>query len=257
MLFKNESCIDKMINYVINLDRRTDKWEEFVEKVDNSVELQKDKFIRISAFDGYNHDEELKRYNLNDNVLIKYLRQNKIKVRKGVFGCFISHLLALYNILQNDEIKEEDYVGIFEDDIMYESDFDLRYKNFKSINLKELDVEFIYIAGRFQPNFNTINLDMLESTKNKNIYFRKDKKEGGFEWDRCLNAYIVNKKICKKLIKLLTVNFVDTVFRPEAVDHLYVSFYKEIKMFDYFPHLIYSELHYKTDIQDNHDVIEF
>ena len=98
-----------MINYIINLDRRKDRWDDCVERINKSNELKKEKFIRISAFDGYNHEEELKRYNLNENVLIKYLINNKVRVQKGVFGCFISHLIVLYNILQNEDIKDDDY----------------------------------------------------------------------------------------------------------------------------------------------------
>ena len=55
-----------MINYVINLDRRSDRWEEFVEKLNKTSEFSKETFIRISAFDGYNCKEEIKRYNLEN-----------------------------------------------------------------------------------------------------------------------------------------------------------------------------------------------
>lgn len=246
-----------MINYIINLDRRKDRWDECIKRIDKSVELKKEKFIRISAFDGYNYEEELKRYNLKDNVLIKYLINNKVKVRKGLFGCFISHLIVLYNILQNENIKDDDYVGIYEDDFMYSENFDSKYKKLKKINLKELDIEFLYIGGRFEPDFDGAFMNLFEKTDNKNIYYRKDKFYGEYVWDRCATAYVINKKICKKLIKLLTINFVDNIFKATAVDELYKTFYKDIKMFDYFPHLYYSPLNYKTDIQDNNEIIEF
>ena len=248
-----------MINYIINLDRRKDRWDECVKRINKSNELKKEKFIRISAFDGYNHEQELKRYNLNENVLIKYLINNKVKVQKGVFGCFISHLIVLYNILQNEDIKEDEYVGIYEDDFMYCENFDYEYKKFKKINLKELDIEYLYLGGRFEPNFNIRDKDknMFEKTINKNIFYRIDDNGERYFWDRCGTAYIINKKICKKLIRLLTINFVDNIFRPTAVDELYKTFYKDIKMFDYFPHLYYSPLNYKTDIQNSNEIIEF
>ena len=73
-----------MINYVINLDRR----EEFVKKLNKTSEFSKETFIRISAFDGFNHEEEIKRYNLENFNIIKFLRQNKVIVKKRSFRMF-------------------------------------------------------------------------------------------------------------------------------------------------------------------------
>ena len=220
-----------MINYVINLDRRADRWEEFVEKLKKQQEFSKDTFIRISAFDGYKHEEEIKRYNLENFNLIKFLIQNKVIVKKGVLGCFMSHVIALYNILQNKDIKDDDYVGIYEDDIFYPEDFEEKYKKFKEINLGELDIEFIYTGGRLKP---------------------------GFDWDRTTSSYIIRKSSCEKLIKLLTTQFSTNSLRLIPIDGLLIKFFKNIKMFDYFPHLFYSEIYYKTDVQtSDEDLIYF
>jgi len=243
-----------MINYVINLDRRSDRWDEFVEKLNKTSEFKKEIFIRISAFDGYNHEEEIKRYNLENFSIIKFLRQNKVIVKKGVLGCLMSHVIALYNILQNTDIKEDDYVGIYEEDIFYPENFDNKYKKFKEINLNELGVEFLYLGGRVDPDFEASkNENMFEKTDNKNIYLRKDPCEGGYDWDRGAFAYIVKKSICAKLIKLLTTRFATSCLRLIAFDALLVKFYKDIKMFDYFPHIIYSKFEYKTDVQTQSD----
>ena len=58
-----------MINYIINLDRRTDKWQEVINTINSSKELSKETFIRISAFDGKDYKNELTRYNLTNNVV--------------------------------------------------------------------------------------------------------------------------------------------------------------------------------------------
>ena len=62
-----------MINYVINLDRRSDRWEEFVEKMRKSQEFSKETFIRISAFDGNKYEGEIKRYNLENKLVFNII----------------------------------------------------------------------------------------------------------------------------------------------------------------------------------------
>ena len=236
-----------MINYVINLDRRSDRWEEFVEKMRKSQEFSKETFIRISAFDGNKYEEEIKRYNLENFNLIKFLRQNKVIVKKGVLGCFMSHVIALYNIMKNKDIQDDDYAGIYEEDIFYPEDFDKKYKKFKEINLTELGVEFLYIGGRTVPDFEYKNENMFKKTENPNIYFRKNPCEGGYNWDRGAFAYIVKKSSCAKLIKMITTQFTNNALKLIAIDHLLSKFFKDIKMFDYFPHLIYSKFDYKSN----------
>lgn len=244
-----------MINYVINLDRRPDRMDEFMGKLNKTSEFSKETFIRISAFDGFNHEDEIKRYNLDNFIIIKMLRQNKVVVKKGVLGCFMSHIIALYNILQNKDIKDDDYVGIYEEDIFYSEDFDIKYKKFKEIkeiNLSELDVEFIYTGGRFKPDFKSDDSDMFEKTENPNIYLRKFLKKGsGSIWDRSTQSYIIKKSSCSKFIKLLTIKCINNILKLTTIDTLYNSLTKDIKMFDYFPHLFYTEINYKTDVQTN------
>lgn len=238
-----------MINYVINLDSRTDKLDEFLENVKMSNQLSKEKFIRISAFDGKNYKDELIKYNLTNNIIYNYIKINKIKVNKGEFGCYMSHIITLYNILQNDDIKDDDFVGIYEDDFNLVKNFDKHYKKLKKINLNELGVEFLYIGGRFFPGFQCNN-NSFEKTNHKNVFFRNHSTEiDNYDWDRTTHAYWVKKSICKKLISLLSSRFTNTLLQFTPIDKVLVTFYNEIKMFDYFPHLFYSELEYKSDIK--------
>ena len=51
------------LNYVINLKRRQDRWNEF-ENNKNKTVLKDEKFIRFEAFDGFDFDNEVKRFNI-------------------------------------------------------------------------------------------------------------------------------------------------------------------------------------------------
>jgi len=50
------------------------------------------------------------------------MKQIKLSVPKGVLECLISHLLQ--EIINNKDIEDNDYVGIYEDDIFYCDNFD-------------------------------------------------------------------------------------------------------------------------------------
>lgn len=239
-----------MINYIINLDRRKDRWDEFLSRLKQSPELNKDTFIRISAFDGYNHVNEIKRYNLQDNRILNVLKNKKVST--GVLGCLLSHYITLETILLNDDIKEDEYVGIYEDDFMYSKNYEINYKKFKEINLNELNIELLYLGGRFTPNFsiNGKHSNMFEKTSHPNIYYRTS--GSGSFWDRTTHCYIVKKKICKDLIDFIIKT---NRTRLTPIDIVYGSIKKEIKTFDFFPHLYYSTMNYKTDVQNKDTII--
>ena len=239
-------------NYVINLDRREDRWKEFLSN-QNKTCLKNENFIRFSAFDGYNYENEIKRFSLENHVIIKFLKKIKLSVSKGVFGCLMSHLLVLNEILNNKNIKDDEYVGIYEEDFCYSNNFDENYLKFKSIDLNSIGVEFIYLGGRFNPDFDCSNDDKIfEKTSHSNIFFRKNLIYRNFNWDRGAFSYVVKKSICTKLIEIISSTFVkneNNIIRFEAIDYVYTNANKMIKMYDYFPHLFYSHVNFNSDIQ--------
>jgi GR25 family glycosyltransferase involved in LPS biosynthesis len=241
-------------NYVINLDRRKDRWDDFLLKIDKTS-FSKEPIERFSAFDGSKYNDELKRFNMEDHKLIKKLKEIKLIVPKGVFGCMMSHLLILQTIRDDSKYDDNDYIGIFEEDLMFSSNFEENYAKLNKINLDSLGVEFLYLGGRDISDYSLSenDMDLYETTKNPNIYYRKDynsKKQ--WAWDRCTFSYIVKKSICNKLINIIidtfpTPKFGD-LFKP--VDHIYTDAYSKIKTFDFFPHLFYSIINYNSDIQN-------
>jgi GR25 family glycosyltransferase involved in LPS biosynthesis len=249
--------------YVINLQRREDRWNECYQQI-NKSNLKNQKIIRWNAFDGYDFENELKRFNIPNSAMVRFIRQSKIKVSKGEFGVLMSHYLLLKQIAEDNNILDDDYIGIFEDDFHYGNNFNNNLSELLKVNLKELDIEFLYLGGRFIPSYvpNNLNSDMFEKTKHPRIYLRKNRYSGGKNWDRTIHSYIVKKSICKKLADLISVKFVSTTeyinnklcFVP--IDHLLAWRYNDIKMFDYLPHLFYSPMNYKSDIQgQKHNII--
>jgi GR25 family glycosyltransferase involved in LPS biosynthesis len=252
-------------NYVINLTRRPDRWEQFLKNKDKTI-LKNENFIRFAAFDGFNCEDEIKRFGIENHVIFRFMKQIKLSVPKGVLGCLMSHLMLLQEIINNKDINDEDYVGIYEDDIFYCDDFDKKYNEFKKINLSKYNVDFIYLGGRFDKHFDCryspdFNL-MFEKTDNQNLIKRKQMIYRNFNWDRCTFAFVIRKNICKKLMEIISSSFVKKeggIIKFEAIDYVYTCAFNKVNMFDFVPHLYYSPLNYNTDIQGTHlrNLIQF
>jgi GR25 family glycosyltransferase involved in LPS biosynthesis len=252
-------------NYVINLIRRPDRWEQFLKKRDKTI-LKEEKFIRFAAFDGFDYENEIKRFGIENHVIFRFMKQIKLSVPKGVLGCLMSHLMLLQEIINNKDIEDNDYVGIYEDDIFYCDDFDKKYNEFKKINLSNYNVDFIYLGGRFAKNFDCRYSDdfnlMFEKQDNPNLIKRKQMIYRNFNWDRCTFSFVIRKSICKKLMEIISTLFVKKeggIIKFEAIDYVYTCAFNKINMFDFMPHLYYSPVNYNTDIQGNHltNVIQF
>lgn len=245
-------------NYVINLNRRKDRWDNFLKTINKTI-LKNEKFIKIEAFDGNFFMSELKRVNILNNTLIKNIIDSCVKNinhfrNKGEIGCLISHLIVIQTIINNENIKEEDYVTIYEDDIVYCKNFETNYKNLKKLDLNKLNIEFLYLGGRHSEDYNTIHKSLEKI--DDNVYFRNNsiikelsKKTKDYKnWDRCTFSYIIRKSCCYKIL--------DNIYKSIeehnsllAIDHLYVNNMDNLLMFDYLPHLFYSPSHGDSDIQ--------
>ena len=238
-------------NYIINLDKRIDKWNECLDKIKDSY-LQTQNNIRFSAFNGYNYKEEVYRFNIANNLIITnfekaFIQNSNCGLTKGELGCYISHVLVLTEILNNNTIRDDELVGIFEDDFFYGTLYADNYKKLENIE-KNKDVDFLYIGGRFEPDFTATKIflkhvdDHLYYRDVKNLQYVNNNIE---IWDRCTSAYMVRKSVCRRLIDILSRE----IGSFEPVDHLYASTAVfDIKMYDFFPHLFYSPVDYKSDI---------
>jgi len=244
--------------YYINLDRRNDRWEEALKKINDTC-LKDFEYTRFSAFDGLKYEEELPKFSRVSkyiDLLNKQINDLNLQYKKGELGCMISHLTVLNDIATNENYTDDDYFCIFEDDFFYsgtEESFNNSFNQLNNTDLKELKVDFLYIGGRFKPNFHVFNENLYKMTDNIHI-FKKLHNNLSLETDRCLTAYMVNKKICLKLINFIVEKIYykknkNNIF--DAVDSVVSKFSNFRDVHDYFPHLFYSPRNYKTDIQLN------
>ena len=215
--------------YVINLDRRTDRLNEFKNKVKEYFDPQL--IEKISAVDGNKID------------FSKHRGLFKAK-SNGEIGCYLSYCELWNNIINNDEIDDEDLILIFEDDIFinkkFVENFQNAINNFKNINGNKL----LYMGGRFNPDFCPNNnilhkWDKISDKLYKRNYFND------VNYERTTHVLVLNKGSCRILYKLSQV-------KPLPIDkfiHWCELNDNNIEYYDYFPHIFYSPIGYKTDIQ--------
>lgn len=213
--------------FVINLDRRPDRYTEFLGRIPfDSLICQ-----RFSAIDGKN----ITNYSLKENPY--------------VMGCHLSHKHILENVMNDDNIKNDDFVIIFEDDVFFNKNFIEGIENIKkSIDIIDIN-SVIYIGGRFKSSFKPSSYKGWSFLKN-NIYM----KYGDYsnilsqDYDRTTNVLILSKFACKEIIEKTK-----HIKSSEPIDSLYNNIRKcipDMKIYDLFPHLCYSPANYKTDIQN-------
>ena len=63
-------------NYVINLTRRPDRWEQFLKNKNQTI-LKEENFIRFPAFDGFDYENEIKRFGIENHVIFRFMKQIK------------------------------------------------------------------------------------------------------------------------------------------------------------------------------------
>jgi len=241
-------------NYVINLDRRPDRYSDFLEKIEKTDLFKNENFIRFSAFDGANFKNELKRFDYENHPLINNLKNisKTDKIKTGELGAFISHLEVLKAISINNNINEDDYVKVFEDDIFFNNDFIQNYNKLNVIFKEEnKNRNFIYLGGRFTDSFdiNINNNDFYQKPPgNDFIYKRKPIQNPGFnmQWDRINCSYMIKKSFSQQFYNII-LKITEEKFMP--IDTLYLMLHTHLDFYEFYPHLFWSPLNYKSDIQ--------
>jgi GR25 family glycosyltransferase involved in LPS biosynthesis len=234
--------------YVLNLKHRKDRYAEFRQRA--SAYFDPDLF---EVFYGV-YGKELNLESLSE----PYLKNPN--TRKGEIGCHLSHRQIWKNIAEDDTINDNDLVIVFEDDVFFSDGFEKNFEeavnSFNEEN-KHFDVsnKFLYIGGRFDKYFTPSKkeLDLFwNRTKNNNRLHKRNHCPAIPRQiiDRTTHVLIFSK-YCAKIF--LESSLSDETKKPVAVDLFLLWCHGEnkgsIEYYDYIPHLCYSPIDYKTDIQ--------
>ena len=142
--------------YIINLDRRQDRYNNFLHRIPFNSNICE----RFSAIDGKN------------------ILKNKINENPFVIGCHMSHKKILQMVINDDDIKDDDLILIFEDDVIIPDNFIEQIKKLEKYFPPTWDI--IYLGG--------CNI----RGKKYNDYFLIPEIKDGHNY--CCHAILFNKK---------------------------------------------------------------
>jgi GR25 family glycosyltransferase involved in LPS biosynthesis len=217
--------------YIINLDRRKDRWEKF----QTYKEVKCLDYKRFPAIDGTTLEPT--------ESLQRIFDGNDYNMREGMVGCAMSHI-KLYIELVNSEY---DAFCIMEDDLEFVPNFREKFQYLYK-NLPQ-SWDMCYLGHHMWKKYKT------------DEYYDKTCLPISEKWDTCTSlkysmggtgGYIISKKGAEKLLEFINLtgmtNGIDTM-QQKAADTLNIYYPK--------PHLIYSEcctveVKTDTDIQYNY-----
>ena len=159
-----EKLLNILNNYDVSLENITNIKNSFIDFPIYVINLENDIYRRahikfITSIIGLN-------YTLVKVKPISDETKNIIdeKNKKGMIGCFLSHLWCIKNAIENNH----KYFLIFEDDIIFHKNFE---SLFKKINYKKYDMLQLGCCD-FNLNKNIANIDL---SKNKGLFIYNPK----------------------------------------------------------------------------------
>lgn len=220
---------------VINLDRRSDRWESF-NKV-NGHELNFLNYERYSAVDG----KALK----STYQLQRIFDGNDYNWRRGMIGCAMSHIKLCVELLKSDH----DAYLVIEDDILsVVPDFEKKFRHAFN-QLKNQDWNLFYLGHHMFKKYIT------EETTSKEKYPTCEKWSRNQSLTRSIGGtigYLINKDGAKKLLEYINetgmVNCIDTMQQKSA---------DKMNVFYCSPHLLFSECWTGNNIPDTDIQFDF
>jgi GR25 family glycosyltransferase involved in LPS biosynthesis len=225
--------------YILNLDRRTDRWKHFMDN--QASKISHIKWKRFSAIDGQKI--------IASSQLIRLFEGNDYHYRKGIVGCAISHISMWIEWLYNEKSLTE-VLAVFEDDVEFRDDFEK--------HLAE-------IMSKFNTNYDLLFLGHPFFDPSQQAQSWKDNSSWKLEsWDypsivkNSMGAacgYLLTRDGARKLLgyieKMGLVHAIDWAMRESCMEGVKVKFL--------YPHLVRSEVFrhklIDSDIQFEHNGI--
>jgi len=202
--------------FVVNLDRRPDRWEKFIK---NNKELDFLNYKRFSGIDG----EKMK----STPQLQQIFENNDYNMRKGMVGCFMSHIVLYTQLINsNDEI----YL-ILEDDLEVTNDFKKKFEDLcELLKQKEWDFCFIGHHVRNTQELEWFNKESMPTIEKYDTYKSLVKSLGG------TTAYLISKNGAKKYL-----DFLDSTGCTNGADTCIQKSADKLNVYYCCPNLIFSE----------------
>jgi GR25 family glycosyltransferase involved in LPS biosynthesis len=228
--------------FVVNLDRRPDRWDLFIKNSFNSLSFLK--YERFSAVDG----SKL----VSTRQLQQIFENNDYSMRRGMVGCFMSHIKLFTNLINENDKNIESYL-ILEDDVEFQPDFEKKFKHFmKQLDNVSWDLAFLGHHVRDKNNTSFFDKEKMPEISKTDVYQSFCQSLGG------TTGFIVSKKGAEKFLDFLNktgaTNGIDTCIQKSA---------NQLDIYYCTPHLIFSECFrgdnlqsLDTDIQHDFDSLE-
>lgn len=223
----------KFKTYVVNMDKRQDRWDKFNEKAKDLKFLN---YERFSAVDGTKLKKTPRLQVIFDG--------NDYNMRVGLVGCALSHIKLYIDLINS----EEDAFLIFEDDLDFTPNFDYKLLHLYN-NFKNFDWDLVYLGHHVinkndKDVYNRENMPKVEKCDTKQSFTISYGGTGG---------YFISKKGAVKLLEYINrlgmLNGIDTMQQKAA---------NELNVYYSYPHLYNSEMwnprdniNINTDIQQN------
>lgn len=218
--------------YVLNLDRRPDRWDNFVKKA-KSIEFLN--YERFSAIDG----SKLK----SSTQLQRIFDGNDYNMQVGAVGCALSYFKMFTELIYSDY----DAFLFLEDDIEIANNFDIKFFSLcKQLKNEEWDIMFIGHHNKNKTD-QTYKENKIPTIEKWDVYTSFQNSFGG------TIGFMVSKSGASRFLDFVNknrlINCIDTALQKSA---------NELDVYYCTPHLVFSECYTNnksvdTDIQNNFD----
>lgn len=229
--------ISRIKTFVINLERRLDRWESFCIK-------QEPKFLEYSRFLAVDGSKLIP-----NTQLSQIFDNNDYNMRRGMVGCAMSHIKLLVDLISKEDIGT--MYCILEDDTDFVPNFSDKFACCLE-SLSKVGWDMFYLGHHLWPKF--INDEVYSKT----IYPKIEKMNRTQSLARSMGGtigYLITQTGAIKLLDYINktgmTNGIDTV-QQKAADTLNVYYA--------YPHLVYSDCYrgnnkdsIDTDIQFDYD----
>lgn len=247
----------KIQTLLINLDRRKDRFENFIKNYGDEYP----NIMRFSAIDGKNFDFkpylnlfDITEYNKHKNIKNPYNHHNYLK---GVLGCGMSHYTIWKLIYENKSLKDNDYILVLEDDIILTEDFNLKFNKLLEYANFDYNWDVIYLGFTDYHKFKELNennrrvnpkdSNPIDLDKNLIKYFKNFKDERindmliKFSKELRLNgggtfAYLIRKKGALKYLEYIRKYKIQ-----QAIDWFMIELFDKMNVYKCEPELVFSK----------------